>query len=81
MRDVAAACRLGLEVPTTGSQNVIVAAADTIMDRPSRELLAEVFPDVPVTRELGEFETLLAIDAAHELLGYSPAHSWRDHVG
>ena len=81
VRDVATACRLGVETPTTGSQNVIIAAADTIMDRPSRELLAEVFPDVPITRELGEFETLLAIDGARELLGYAPAHSWRDHVG
>ncbi|WP_149204034.1 NAD-dependent epimerase/dehydratase family protein [Actinotalea subterranea] len=81
VRDVAAACRLGVEATTTGSQNVIVAAADTIMNRPSVDLMAEVFPDVPLTRELGEFETLLAIDAAHELLGYEPAHSWRDHVG
>ncbi len=80
VRDVAQACRLGVEVATTGSQNVIVAAADTIMNTPSRELLARVFPGVPLTREIGEFETLLAIDAARDLLGYAPAHSWRDHV-
>ena len=81
VRDVAAACRLGIEGTTTGSQNVIVAAADTIMNRPSRDLMAEVFPQVAITKELGEFETLLAIDAARELLGYAPAHSWRDNVG
>lgn len=81
VRDVAQAFRLGLEVETTGSRNVIVAAADTIMDRPSRDLLAEVFPGVELTREVGEFETLLAIDGARELLGYDPQHSWRDHVG
>ncbi|WP_182112161.1 MULTISPECIES: NAD(P)-dependent oxidoreductase [unclassified Actinotalea] len=81
VRDVAQACRLALEATTTGSRNVIVAAADTIMDRPSAELVAEVFGDVPLTRELGEFETLLAIDAARELLGYEPAHSWRDELG
>lgn len=81
VRDVAQACRLGVEVPTEGSQNVIVAAADTVMNVPSRDLLAAVFPGVPLTREIGEFETLLAIDAARDLLGYSPAHSWRDHVG
>ena len=80
VRDVAQACRLGVEVATTGSQNVIVAAADTIMNTPSRELLARVFPGVPLTREIGEFETLLAIDAARDLLGYAPAHTWRDHV-
>lgn len=80
VRDVAAACRLALEAPTTGSQNVVIAAADTIMDVPSAELMAQVFPDVPLTRPLAGFETLLAIDAARELFGYAPAHSWRDHV-
>ncbi len=80
-RDVAAAFRLALEADVTGSSNVIIAAADTIMDRPSADLLAEVFPDVEITRPLGEFETLLAIDGARRLLGFEPAHSWRDHVG
>ena len=80
VRDVAAACRLGLEAAVTGSQNVIIAAADTVMNRPSRDVLAEVFPGVPLTREVGEFGTLLAIDRAKQVLGYEPAHSWRDHV-
>ncbi|MDT0165988.1 NAD(P)-dependent oxidoreductase [Actinotalea sp. AC32] len=81
VRDVAQAFRLGVEATTTGSQNVVVAAADTIMTTPSRELLEREFPGVPLTREIGEFETLLAIDAARELIGYDPRHSWRDHVG
>jgi nucleoside-diphosphate-sugar epimerase len=83
VRDVAAACRLGIEADVAGaaaSPNVIIAAADTVMNRPSRDLLAEVFPGVPLTRETGEFGTLLAIDRAREVLGYEPAHSWRDHI-
>jgi len=80
VRDVALACWLALDVPTTGSRNVIIAAADTVMDRPSAELMAEVFPDVPLTRPLIGYETLLAIGGARELLGYDPQHSWRDHV-
>ncbi|MEV6927737.1 NAD(P)-dependent oxidoreductase [Dactylosporangium sp. NPDC051485] len=79
-RDVAAACRLSLDAPVEGAQSFVIAAADTIMNRSSASLLAEVFPDVPIRRELGEFETLLAIDRAREVLGYAPAHSWRDHV-
>jgi nucleoside-diphosphate-sugar epimerase len=59
---------------------VIIAAADTIMTRPTRELLAERFPDVPVRRELAEFEGLLSIDRARELLGWEPAHSWREEL-
>src|SRR3984957_12573249 len=80
VRDVAAACRLGLEADVTGSQNVIIAAADTVMNRPSRDLLAEVFPDAPLSREIAEFGTLLAIDRAKQVIGYVPAHSWRDEI-
>ena len=80
VRDVAAACRLGLEADVTGSDNVIIAAADTVMNRPSRDVLAEVFPDVPLTAEIPEHGTLLAIDRASQLLGYHPRHSWRDHI-
>ena len=77
-RDVATACRLAVEGSTTGAEVAIVAAADTAMRRPSKELLAEVFPDVPLRREISGRETLLAIDHARELLGYEPAHSWLD---
>ncbi len=80
VRDVAQACRLALEAPVRGSENVIIAAADTVMNRPSADLLREVFPAVPVTREVTGFETLLAIGRAGELLGFRPAWSWRDHV-
>ena len=82
-RDVAQSCRLALEAdPATvqGNPAFIIAAADTVMDRPSAGLLAEVFPGVKLTRDVGEFGTLLAIDHAREVLGFAPAHSWRDHV-
>ncbi len=80
VRDAATAFRLALEVETTGSQNVIIAAADTIMDTPSRDLLAAEFPGVEVRGDLGEFETLLSIGGARELLGFEPRYSWRDEV-
>ena len=82
-RDVAAACRLALEAPAdsvAGSPSFVIAAADTVMNRSSSSLLDEVFPDVPLTRELGEFDSLLASDRAREAIGYEPQHSWRDHV-
>ena len=82
-RDVAQSCRLALEADAktvTGNPAFIIAAADTVMNRPSAELLAEVYPSVRLTRDVGEFGTLLAIDRAREVLGFAPAHSWRDHV-
>ena len=82
-RDVAQSCRLALEAgaeAVEGSPAFIIAAADTVMNRPSAELLAEVFPGVKLTRDVGEFGTLLAIDRAREVLGFNPEHSWRNHV-
>jgi nucleoside-diphosphate-sugar epimerase len=80
VRDVAQACRLAVESDLAGAEVFIVAAADTVMTRPSLDLLAEVFPEVPVKGEVGELETLLSIAKARRLLGYEPAFSWRDHV-
>ena len=77
-RDVAQSCRLALRDDAGGAEVFIVAAADTVMNRPSAELMAEVYPDVEIRGELGEFETLLSIGKARRLLGYDPAYSWRD---
>lgn len=79
-QDVAAACRLAVEASTTGAEVAIVAAADTVMVRDSAELMAEVFPSVPLRRAVEGRETLLAIGHARELFGYAPAHSWLDET-
>lgn len=79
-RDVATAARLGLEADIEGSEVCIVAAADTCMTRPSADLMAEVFPTVPLRRPVAGRETLLSIDRARRVLGYEPAHRWEDHV-
>jgi nucleoside-diphosphate-sugar epimerase len=80
-RDCAAAFRCALEADTSGAVSVIVANDDTVMDRPSVELLQEVFPSVEIRRPLEEYQTLLANDRAKELLGWVPTHSWRTQLG
>ena len=70
--------RRALEAELAGAETFIIAAADTVMQRPSRALMAEVFPDVPVRKIVGEHETLLAIDKARALLGYEPTFTWRN---
>jgi nucleoside-diphosphate-sugar epimerase len=77
-RDVAQSCRLALEADISGAEAFIIAAADTVMNRPSRELLAEVFPGVPLRGEIGEFESLLSSEKARKMLGYRPQYSWRN---
>ena len=51
---------------------------DTVMKRPSRELMAEVFPGVPVRDGVEGTDTLLSIDKARRVLGYSPDFTWRE---
>jgi nucleoside-diphosphate-sugar epimerase len=77
-RDGAQAVRRALEHAGTGLDVFIVANADTVMSRSSADLVAECYPGVEVRKELGEHETLLSIDKARRVLGYTPEHSWRD---
>ena len=79
-RDGAQAARLALERESAAAHTFIIANADTVMSRPTRELAATVYPDVPVTKDLAEHETLLSIDKARRVLGYQPHHSWRDQI-
>jgi nucleoside-diphosphate-sugar epimerase len=76
-RDGAQAVRRALELDTTGTDVFIIANSDTVMSRPNEELLAEVFPGVPVKKPFGPNETLLSIDKARRVLGYEPEFSWR----
>ena len=48
------------------------------MPRPSRELMAEVFPGVRVAGGVTGHDTLLSIDRARRVLGYAPEFSWHE---
>jgi nucleoside-diphosphate-sugar epimerase len=61
-----------------GAHAFIIAAADTVMRRPSRELMAEVYPGVAVADRVAEHGTLLDIEGARSAIGYAPAFSWRE---
>ncbi len=77
-RDVAQICRKSLTAQVSGSNNYIVAANDTVMNRPSRDLMQELFPKVPVRGPLEEYGTLLSNQKAKNELGFNPDYSWRD---
>ena len=78
-RDGAQAVARALEHGKPGFEAFVIANEDTVMSRSSASLAAEVFPNVTVTRELGEHETMLSIDKAKRLLGFAPEHSWRTY--
>ena len=76
-RDAAQAIRKSIEAPIKGAEVFIIANADTVMSRPNAELMAEVFPGVPLKDDSGGNQTLLSIAKARRLLGYEPKHGWR----
>ena len=75
---VAQSVRLALDGDVPGAESFIIAAADTVMKRPSRDLMAEVFPTVPLAKQLDGTDTLLDITKARTVLGYSPEFTWRE---
>ncbi len=48
------------------------------MRHPNAEVMAEVFPTVPIKDGLEPHETLLSITKAQRVRGYQSQWSWRD---
>ena len=74
---VAESVRRALVADISGAEAFVIAAADTVMRQSSRELMAQIFPAVPVRAGVTGNDTLLGIDKARRLLGYAPTFSWR----
>lgn len=76
-RDGAAAVRLALESPRPGMRVYGIFNDDTVMERPTQELVEEFFPDVRRTRDFVGHETPYSTAKAAQELGWRPQHSWR----
>lgn len=79
-RDAAQAIEKALHYKPRGFETFLIVADDTAMPIPTKKLIAARFPEIQLKREIGEYDSLLNTDAAKERLGWSPQHSWRDHV-
>ncbi len=79
-RDGAEAIRLSLDAARPGFDVFNIFAADTVMSRPSAELMAEVFPGVEFRSAVEGTDSLAPSEKARRILGFVPKHSWRDHV-
>lgn len=77
-RDAAAAVALALDAATPGLEVYTIAAPDSGLDIPTAEVAATWFPDTPMSRELGPFESLLDTSRAQKHLGFRAEHLWRD---
>ena len=77
-RDGATAVVRALDYEQPGFDNFVIANADSVMSRPSTELMAEYFPGTNFRRPVEGTQSLCSTDKARRLLGWEPQHSWRD---
>ena len=63
------------------SSQVFNATNDTITTlEPTKEVLQKYYPNVKITREMGEYEAPLSNRKIREVLGFKDEHNWRDYV-
>ncbi|MES0864297.1 NAD(P)-dependent oxidoreductase [Ruegeria sp. SCPT10] len=75
-RDAARAVRLALEADLSGAEVFNIAAVDTIMKQPSRELVEQTMPEVKIHHGLTGRHAMLDCNKARILLGWEPEYTW-----
>ncbi|HEY5786699.1 MAG TPA: NAD(P)-dependent oxidoreductase [Microlunatus sp.] len=81
LRDAASACRLAIEAAADKPYGFVplnIVAADSLVEVPIADLLAEHAPEIEIRSRLGPTQGGFAIDRAAEVIGWVPRHSWRD---
>jgi nucleoside-diphosphate-sugar epimerase len=79
-RDLGQIVHLCLEKDGMGFQ-AFNAVNDTITTKePTAEFLKKYCPNIPVTREMGEWEAPLSNRKIREVLGFKEEHNWRKYV-
>jgi nucleoside-diphosphate-sugar epimerase len=76
-RDGAQAVSRALAAAQPGFEVYNVAAPESGLSIPSRELAAQWFPGTPVADDLGEYESLVSTRKLRERLGFVAEHDWR----
>ena len=79
-RDGARAVVRALEYQTPGFDSFVIANNDSVMARSSAALMAEFFPNTEFRTPVDGTQSLISTEKAHRVLGWTPKHSWRDHV-
>ena len=76
-RDAARAIEAALTLSSTGHHVINVVAPDTTALEPTAELLRRYHPSTVLTQPLDGFATPFSTQRSRELLGFTPAYSWR----
>ena len=80
-RDTARAARLALEADISGAEVFNIAAKDTLMRQPTKELVDTVMPQSKLDPQITGHMALLDCSKARDLLGFEPDYNWQDVLG
>jgi len=79
IKDAATACAMSIESEGwTGHHRFFLNADDTMIDVPTMDAIAQVYPRVPIKQPLEAFSAPLSTANTKRLLGWAPKYSWRD---
>lgn len=79
-RDAGSAVEKALHQTDRGFHPYLIVADDTVMPIPTAEIIRQRFGHVEIKGQVAEFGTLVSNSRAKDELGWTPRHSWRDHV-
>ncbi|MBB5079800.1 NAD-dependent epimerase/dehydratase family protein [Nonomuraea endophytica] len=80
LRDAARACLLGLTAALEGTPALYVAAPETLVTSPTRELVAAHHPGVPCRAELPGRTVAIDLEPARRLLGFTALHPFPEEL-
>ncbi|PSP91643.1 NAD(P)-dependent oxidoreductase [Halobacteriales archaeon QH_8_68_33] len=78
VRDIASIVAAALSADVSGHEAVFAVADENYADRPTVDLFAEQFGEVPEPCDLSGEDSSVSNAKAADLLGWEPAHSWRE---
>jgi nucleoside-diphosphate-sugar epimerase len=82
VRDIGVASRQAVEADGLAAEAFLIAAPDTKMTIPTRELLARYWPEVTDVRApLAGYASCLSTAKAERMFGFKAQHQWRDNIG
>jgi len=77
VRDAVAGVRAAMRVDSGGHEACYLVADDNCMGRPTKDLVAEGYGELPDQCDLSDEAPGFSNAKAQELLGWEPEHSWR----
>jgi len=77
-RDLGQCVERCLQTDGLGHEVFNVSNNDHSVNTPTAELIKRFYDGVPVKKDMGDSETFFCNDKAKRMLGFAPAHSWKD---